>query len=156
MKVYLIIILVLFSLMLASCTNSKLVVDIEESQVVFLEDYEALGISVIVNNESNFHKEFFQIKIEILDKELQHSLQTKGMFVGNNYETFNEEEVNGAIYEVEENKKIEGGATFNIHEDIPVDELKELITTENAIKVILYDEDGEELTNNIINNFKEI
>ena len=144
---------------LTGCAENQLEVDTEESKIVFLEDlsdHDALTVSVIIKNESTFQSASFQLKIEFLDDKLQNILDMEEVLIGEDQQPPNGREVNGQVYKVKANQNTEGGGTFNIYEDIAESELREIISNKEAVKVILLDEEGNELSSNFINEFREV
>src|SRR5699024_3101058 len=87
------------------------------SQIVFLNHYNTLSVSTIITNESHQSKQF-QLKVEIVDKQLQKALQTKELLVGEDEQPPGDWKTNGHIYQIKKKTEVEGGTTFNIHESI--------------------------------------
>jgi len=139
-------------LMLSGCSNKALKVDAEASQIVFIKDHDILTVSVVTKNESTSQPESFQIKIEFSDEKLQNILQSKTFLVGEDLVPTDDE---GHIYEVKKGGEIVGGSSFDIDGDISSNELKEIVSKHNSIKVILLDDDGKPITSEYIHNFTE-
>src|SRR5699024_3863523 len=144
----------LFLLIISGCTNKYLKIDTDMSQIVFLNHYNTLSVSTIITNESHQSKQF-QLKVEIVDKQLQKALQTKELLVGEDEQPPGDWKTNGHIYQIKKKTEVEGGTTFNIHESISEKQLEKMIK-KNAIKIILLDKKGDSLTSDFVHNFKVI
>jgi|SRR5690625_3993859 len=145
----------LILILLTGCTENQLEVA-EESKVVLLDEYDALTVSVIIKNKSMIRSASFQIKLKFLDDHLKNILEMNEFLIGEEQYPPDAKDVNGYIYKVKPNQDIEGGATFNIYEDIAESELREIINNTNAVKVILLDEEDNEILSEYINDFKEL
>lgn len=116
----------LFLLIISGCTNKYLKIDTDMSQIVFLNHYNTLSVSTIITNESHQSKQF-QLKVEIVDKQLQKALQTKELLVVEDEQPPGDWKTNGHIYQIKKKTEVEGGTTFNIHESISEKQLEKMI-----------------------------